>query len=653
MSLEAFEAYEQAKRLAEREVAKRQAEDKYPYLESLNKVMNGKTGSGEMRLGQQEISIEKIAGTRQDARAEAFACNFMPLLPSDSEFAHKWCSLYDSQLEEGLRDPIKVYEYMFKYYVQEGNKRVSIMRFLGAKEIMAEVIRILPPKDDSDSSKLYYDYLEFAKNSGIHDLSFSQPSSYRKVSSLFGQKLHEEWPEKAREDLKNAAAHFFKAFDKLGGKDLPISQSDALYSYLKIYGFSDLLKKSTHDLENQIRKIWNDFAVFPNKPNSRLMMSNEDVKERRSIFNMHFQPLKVAFIDSRTPETSAWTKKHEDARKYLQNMLSSEVRTSVYFGADDPAKEEEILEKAVKDGNEVIFTTSPAMLRSSIKLAAKYPRLKVLNCSLNTKTGHLRTYFARVFEIQFLFGMIAGILTRTNAIGYIADYPIYGMIANINAFALGVKMVNPNARIYLDWSTTKQPTLKEWPKDVDITFIAGQEFDSSVMSTSEYGLYDATSGRYYNISNINYYWGEFYVKIMKSILSGQWRYDTESARGDSINYWWGLSNHMLDINFKEGLPKQTRRLIEVMKEHMQEGHFNLFSTEMHDQQGNLRNGENDSLTPEEIVEMDWLLNNITGTIPIADDFSEDARRMVVLHGIEKIKEKEPENHEDDQNPVHS
>ena len=104
----------------------------------------------------------------------------------------------------------------------------------------------------------------------------------------------------------------------------------------------------------------------------------------------------------------------------------------------------------------MIFTTSPEFLSASLRVAVNHPEIKILNCSLNASHKYIRTYYGRMYEAKFLIGVLAGVMTDTNKIGYIADYPIFGMTANINAFALGVKMVNPKAKIYLEWSTLKE-----------------------------------------------------------------------------------------------------------------------------------------------------------------------------------------------------
>lgn len=114
------------------------------------------------------------------------------------------------------------------------------------------------------------------------------------------------------------------------------------------------------------------------------------------------------------------------------------------------------MEQAAVDGNQVIFTTTPLLMPESLKAALKYPEVQILNCSLNYAWKSIPTYYTRMYEVKFLTGLIAGSMAKGENIGYEADYPIYGSIANINAFALGVAMVNPNIKIYLNWTSEKE-----------------------------------------------------------------------------------------------------------------------------------------------------------------------------------------------------
>ena len=144
-----------------------------------------------------------------------------------------------------------------------------------------------------------------------------------------------------------------------------------------------------------------------------------------------------------------------EGKKQLEKKFGDKISVITY---DDIKNEEQAIhaiKNAIERGCQVIFTTTPVLLNASLKMSVEYPKIKVLNCSLNIWCGHMRTYYGKFYETRFLLGLLAGILTDTDQIGYIADYPIYGMISNINAFALGVRMTNPRAKIHLAWSTVK------------------------------------------------------------------------------------------------------------------------------------------------------------------------------------------------------
>ena len=146
--------YDRAKKEGDRAYRRAVMSGQYPYLPALDSMVQNIDKLPVRELGIKEIPLDMIAGTKTVGRQNAFACNFMPLVDRASEFAMKWASLYDSASKEGIRDPIKVYEYMNKFYVEEGNKRVSVSKLIGYVSIPAHVIRILPPKTDEPSSKI-------------------------------------------------------------------------------------------------------------------------------------------------------------------------------------------------------------------------------------------------------------------------------------------------------------------------------------------------------------------------------------------------------------------------------------------------------------------------------------------------------------------
>ena len=132
-------------------------------------------------------------------------------------------------------------------------------------------------------------------------------------------------------------------------------------------------------------------------------------------------------------------------------------------------------------------------------------------------------------------GAIAGALTENDKVGYLADYPIYGMTANINAFALGAKMVNPRAKIYLEWTTLKGHDPFETFHNHEITYISGQDMITPKLASRHFGLYWDGGDYPVNLAMPVWHWGKFYEQILRIILGGVG--DTKAAKGrKAVNY---------------------------------------------------------------------------------------------------------------------
>ena len=148
---------------------------KYPYPQVLDEIFDESMAAGRVELGTINIPTEHIVGTKTGGRQNAFAANFMPPLGDGTEFAHKWISLCEANLsDEGIRDPIRRCEYMGRFYVQEGNKRVSVLKSFGAPSIPAVVTRIIPAWSQEREVRLYYEFMRFYQLSRLYIL-FVQP----------------------------------------------------------------------------------------------------------------------------------------------------------------------------------------------------------------------------------------------------------------------------------------------------------------------------------------------------------------------------------------------------------------------------------------------------------------------------------------------
>lgn len=628
--------YERARRLAQKAYRSSLLKGSYPYLQVLDEILSYTKSTTEQDLGLVEIPLELIVGTRTAGRTAAFASNFMPLLPEDSEFAAKWISLYEAHTEEGIRDPIIACEFMNRYYVVEGNKRVSVLKYAGAVSISGYVTRIIPPKTDSREVRLYYEFMDFYRLTAINDIWLSQEGSYQKLLKLLHKSPDQVWSREERVDFHSSFIHFTDVFEEKGGKDLLLTPGDAFLVYLGVYGYEGFWEKPYSLVQKEVSKIWGDFELYPKKPSLELVMNPEETPQKpiiNRLLPLTPPAVKIAFLHDKTRETSSWTYGHELGREHVNEIFKDRIVTTCYESIDTEELGIQTIDEAVAAGNRIIFTTTPKLLGASVKAAIKYPEIKILNCSLHTYSGHLRTYYGRLYEAKFLTGALAGILTENGQVGYLADYPIYGMTANINAFALGVKMTNPKATVHLEWSTVKDRNPEEIFRERNISYISGQDLITPRNASRKFGLYDIRGEEMVNVAASIWHWGKFYERIIHSILNGAWKKDAANRHHKAINYWWGLSSGMIDVICTKNIPSKTQWLVELLKKEIAVFHYEPFSGNLYDQEGTLRSQEGQILSPEDIITMDWLMDNVEGEIPDISSLIEEARPMVMLQGI--------------------
>jgi hypothetical protein len=241
-----LEEYRKARQMGQKEAKLCQSKGGSAYLPVLDDILSEEETCGEVDLGLVEIPVELIVGTRTAGRSQAFSRSFLPLMAEDSEFAHKWMSLCKAHMEEGITDPIKAYEYMHTFYVAEGNKRVSVLRYFGAVNIPAEVIRILPLKNDSRASRIYYEYVDFYRLSGVNYLWFSAPGRFPRLQEAVGKAPDEKWTEEERRKFFSVYTSFSTLYGDKSAKELAgrMTTGDALLLYLDIFGY-DVVKQYT------------------------------------------------------------------------------------------------------------------------------------------------------------------------------------------------------------------------------------------------------------------------------------------------------------------------------------------------------------------------------------------------------------------------
>ena len=594
----------------------------YPYLPVLDEMISYTEVASIENLGIMDIPLSKIVGTKTVGRSNAFANNFMPLLPEESEFGRKWAAVYNHQINDGINDPVIAYEFMNQFYVQEGNKRVSVMKHLKTYSLPASVTRLVPKKSEDKENRLYYEFLDFYNVSRSYDVCFYKEGNYQKLLKYMGKKEGEQFSDDDRMDLHSACYNFELAFNKVNTEKLDINVSDAFLLYVEIYGYEKVIDQTEQEISRCLQKMWTEITLADRGSQVELVQNPENVKA--TLLNKLIplgvpDSLKIAFIYTKTTDTSSWAYAHELGRQYLEQVFVGKIETMAFENADTEAQVEAAIDEAVAAGCELIFTTATQMVNQSVRSAIQYPKVKIYNCSIKMSYSSICTYYARMYESKFLMGAIAAALSRTDRLGYVADYPIYGALANINAFALGAKMINPYVKIHLEWTKVEGNDAREKLDQEGIVFVSDNDMITPQNASREYGLYaKKDDGTLENLATPIWDWGKFYERIIKNIFSGGSTESSAQKGKKAVNYWWGMSADVIDVICSKSMPDETARLIELLKTSIRSGEFQPFCGPLYAQGGILQCEKGECLGADEIITMDWLVENVIGKIPELD-----------------------------------
>lgn len=618
------------------------AKGAYPYLPALDDILSYTEVAASVSLGLMDIPLSKIVGTKTAGRTNAFSGNFMPLLSEKSEFATKWSSLYNHQIDDGIRDPIVAYEFMHRFYVQEGNKRVSVMKFLDAYSIPGTVTRIIPKKTDSKEICLYYEFMDFYEVSGSYDVWFSKEGSYKKLIKLMGKNPGEIWTKEERSAFHATCEKFGKAYLAAFSEKIKLSASDALLLYMEVYGYDKLKTQALTELRDSLIKAQKELQLVEKGSQVTLVKDPESAKSSLLGKILPTTPtpedLKIAFLYHKTPETSGWAYTHELGRLHLEQAFEGKLKTIAIPEINTENQMKDAVDNAVAAGCNVIFATAAQMVNQCLRSAIQYPKVKFFNCSVKVPYSSVHTYYARMYEAKFLIGAIAAAVSHTDKLGYLADYPIYASLANINAFALGARMINPYVEVHLDWSKLKKQDGRERLRQEGMLFMSDDDMITPSHPTREYGLYlKNENGELENLATPIWHWGKFYERIVKNICNGSSEANT-SKKETAINYWWGMSADVVDVICSKKMPHGTHRLVNFLKSSICAGSFKPFDGLIYSQDGIVRCKEGESLQPEDILSMNWLAENVVGRIPAFEELTEEAKLLSNFQGIYKTEE---------------
>jgi len=333
-------------------------------------------------------------------------------------------------------------------------------------------------------------------------------------------------------------------------------------------------------------------------------------------------PLKIGFVYV-TPVTDAgWVRQHEEGRKAVDAALGAKVKTTFVENVAEGADAERVIRDLAQQGNKLIFTPSFGYMEPTLKVARDFPDVKFESITGYKPAANVATANARYYEGRYLAGIAAGRMTKTNLAGYVAGFPIPEVLQGINAFTLGMRSVNPNAKVIVVW-------LNEWfdpPKERDAAMaVFNQNADVVAFHTGSTAVMAAAQERgkmaiaYHSdmrkiapdaqIVAVTHQWGGYYTQRAKAVLDGTWK---------SGNLWGGVKEGMIRVgDFGTKVPKAVQQEVLARQQDIAAGKlqpFRAVSGDVRDNEGRVVIAKGAQLSDEQILKMNWLVDGVQGRV---------------------------------------
>ncbi|MDF2877408.1 MAG: Purine-binding protein, partial [Clostridia bacterium] len=329
-------------------------------------------------------------------------------------------------------------------------------------------------------------------------------------------------------------------------------------------------------------------------------------------------PVKVGFIYIGPPGDGGYTYAHDQGRKYLEEQLP-DVEVLVKESVPESPEVEKVARDMIDQGANVIFATSFGYMDYIEKVSKDFPDVKFFHCSGYKTTENMTAYFGRIEQPRYLTGIVAGMKTETNKIGYVAAFPIPEVIRGINAFTLGAQSVNPDVVVQVTWTNTWYDPAKE--KDAAMALldqgvdIIAQHQDTAgpQQAAEERGVwavgYNSDMSAYApkaNLTSAVWNWGPYYVQAVQSVIDGT--YASES-------YWEGFNEGIVDIApLTANAPEGAAAKVEEAKKAMLDGTLDPMQGPIKNQAGEVMVQEGSVMSDEDQLSLMWFVEGVEGQI---------------------------------------
>jgi simple sugar transport system substrate-binding protein len=332
-------------------------------------------------------------------------------------------------------------------------------------------------------------------------------------------------------------------------------------------------------------------------------------------------PLKVGFIYVGPVGDGGWTYQHDVGRLEMEAALGGAVTSIFQETVPEGADAERAITQMVLQGCGLIFTTSFGYMDATVNVASQFPDVKFEHATGYKTADNLAVYDSRFYEGRAVLGHIAGKMTKTNKIGYIASFPIPEVIQGINSSFLHARKVNPAVEMVVIWAYTWFDPAKEADaakamieQGVDVIMqhtdsTAPQAAAAEAGNIVTFGQASdmAAFAPFPRVTSIIDNWGPYYIRRAQAVLDGTWT---------TTRTWGGMADgHVVMGEMTEAIPADVRAEAEAMIAAITDGSYHPFTGPINKQDGTPFLAEGEVATDEQLVAMNFYVEGMVGDIP--------------------------------------
>jgi simple sugar transport system substrate-binding protein len=331
-------------------------------------------------------------------------------------------------------------------------------------------------------------------------------------------------------------------------------------------------------------------------------------------------PMKVGFIYLTPVGDIGWTYQHDQGRKQMEEALKGKVTTTVVDSVPETADCERVIREMAKSGVKVIFATSFGYMNPIQRVAKLYPDVVFMHATGYKTAPNVGVYDGRFYEGRYLDGIMAGKMTRTNVAGYVGAFPIPEVVMGINAFARGMRSVNPKAEVRVVWVNSwfdpgreREATNALISSGADMithetdSATANQVAEEKGVKVFSYNSDEIKYAPHAQLTGTVMTWGDYYTQVVKSVMDGTWKPGTT---------WGGLKMGLIKrAPISPEVPTDVRDLVAKASSQIIAGKLHPFAGPVVDQKGNIRVPAGTNISDEDLGKMDYYVQGVASQLP--------------------------------------